>query len=103
MSASTAGLPRGHGDQSIPPTSSTERIEGRHRRRLGIPTSALQLHAPRGTPGPDKEAIRRRLPPHREQGRGAATTTGEKKKKGGDEMADKWGPSHKMIEKVHLL
>jgi hypothetical protein len=24
MSASTAGLPRGHGDQSVPPTSSTE-------------------------------------------------------------------------------
>jgi hypothetical protein len=94
MSASTAGLPRGHGDQLVPPTSSTERTEGRHhrhRQRLEIPTSVLQLHAPRGTPGPAKEAIRRRLPPHHEQGREAAATSGEKKKRG-DERADKWGP-----------
>jgi hypothetical protein len=85
MSASTAGLPRGHGDQLVPPTSSTERTKGRHhrhRQRLEIPTSVLQLHAPRGTPGPAKEAIRRHLPPHHEQGREAAATSGEKKKEG---------------------
>jgi hypothetical protein len=53
---------------------------------------------------PAREAIWRRLPPHREQGRrGAAAGGGEKKKEIGGERADKWAHHHKMIGKVHLL